>query len=90
MTGETENGLRRAGIAALMKPNTTAVFTESPGSLTFEMQDIPAIADVAHKHGALASGLYTFWPWYRTRLESPVVPKRRIENPAPGPTVSPP
>ena len=42
-----------AGIAALMKPNTKAVFTESPGSLTFEMQDIPAIADVAHKHGAL-------------------------------------
>ena len=42
-----------AGIAALMQPNTRAVFTEAPGSLTFEMQDIPAIAAVAHEHGAL-------------------------------------
>ena len=41
------------GIAALMQPNTRAVFTEAPGSLTFEMQDIPAIAEVAHAHGAL-------------------------------------
>ena len=42
-----------AGIGALMQPNTRAVFTEAPGSLTFEMQDIPAIAEVAHKNGAL-------------------------------------
>ncbi len=41
-----------AGIAALMQPNTTVVYTESPGSHTFEMQDIPAIAKVAHAHGA--------------------------------------
>jgi cystathionine beta-lyase len=40
------------GIAALMRPNTRAVFTESPGSLTFEVQDIPAIAAVAHAQGA--------------------------------------
>jgi cysteine-S-conjugate beta-lyase len=40
------------GIAALMKPNTTAVFTESPGSLTFEVQDIPAIAAAAHQRNA--------------------------------------
>ena len=33
-----------AGIAALMRPNTTVVYTESPGSHTFEVQDIPAIA----------------------------------------------
>ena len=33
-----------AGIAALMQPNTRAVFVEAPGSLTFEMQDMPAIA----------------------------------------------
>jgi len=37
-----------AGIAALFRPNTRAVFTEAPGSLSFEMQDIPAIAAVAH------------------------------------------
>src|SRR5439155_23411266 len=30
------------GIAGLMQPNTRVVFTESPGSLSFEMQDIPA------------------------------------------------
>jgi cystathionine beta-lyase len=40
------------GIAALMRPNTRAVFVESPGSLTFEVQDIPAIGRVAHRHGA--------------------------------------
>jgi cystathionine beta-lyase len=38
------------GIAEFIRPNTRAVFCESPGSLTFEVQDIPAIADVAHKH----------------------------------------
>ena len=42
-----------SGIAALMKPNTKVVFCEAPGSLTFEMQDIPAIAKVAHARGAL-------------------------------------
>ena len=41
-----------AGIAALMKPNTTLVFCESPGSLTFEIQDLPAIAAAAHAGGA--------------------------------------
>ena len=41
-----------AGIEKLMKLNTRAVFCESPGSLTFEVQDVPAIAAVAHKHGA--------------------------------------
>jgi cystathionine beta-lyase len=42
-----------AGIEALMKPNTKVVFTESPGSNTFEVQDIPAIARVAKAHGAI-------------------------------------
>jgi cysteine-S-conjugate beta-lyase len=42
-----------AGIAGLMQPNTRVVFTESPGSLSFEMQDIPAIAEAAHAKGAL-------------------------------------
>ena len=36
-----------------MQPNTRAVFTEAPGSLSFEMQDIPAIADVAHARDAV-------------------------------------
>lgn len=42
-----------AGIADLMKPNTRVVWTESPGSNTFEMQDIPAIAKAAHARDAV-------------------------------------
>jgi cysteine-S-conjugate beta-lyase len=52
-------------IAALMKPNTRAVFVEAPGSLSFEIQDVPAIAAAAHAKGAVvlmdntwASSLY--------------------------------
>lgn len=41
-----------AGIADLMQPNTRAVLAESPGSLTFEVQDIPAIAKAAHANDA--------------------------------------
>jgi cystathionine beta-lyase len=37
-----------SGIADLIRPNTRAVFCESPGSLTFEVQDMPAIAGAAH------------------------------------------
>src|ERR1700690_3214854 len=42
-----------AGIAALFKPNTRAVLVEAPGSQSFEMPDIPAIAAAAHARGAL-------------------------------------
>ncbi len=42
-----------AGIAALIRDNTKIVYTESPGSLTFEVQDIRAIADEAHKKGCV-------------------------------------
>ena len=41
-----------AGIEALMRPNTSVVFLENPGSLTFEVQDFPAIAGIAHARGA--------------------------------------
>jgi cystathionine beta-lyase len=40
-----------ADIERLIRPNTKVVFLESPGSLTFEVQDVPAIAAVAHEHG---------------------------------------
>ena len=36
---------------------------------------------------ALAIALYTLWPWYRARLETPLGPKRRIENSEPVATV---
>jgi len=42
-----------AGIERELRPNTRVVFCESPGSLSFEVQDVPAIAEVAHRHGAL-------------------------------------
>ncbi len=40
------------GIGQLFQENTTVVFTESPGSQTFDIQDIPAITRVAHAHNA--------------------------------------
>lgn len=40
-----------AGIEALIRPNTKAILTESPGSQSLEVQDVPAIAEVAHAHG---------------------------------------
>ena len=42
------------GIAAMVRPNTRVVYCESPGSQTMEVQDIPAIADAAHRAGAIA------------------------------------
>lgn len=57
-----------AGIKDLIRANTRVVFTEAPGSLTFEMQDIPAIAQAAHDAGALVAmdntwGLLSFQPF---------------------------
>ncbi|HEX4041697.1 MAG TPA: cystathionine beta-lyase [Xanthobacteraceae bacterium] len=43
-----------AGIAELFHPNTRAVYLESPGSQSFEMQDIGAIAKVAKTKGAIS------------------------------------
>jgi cysteine-S-conjugate beta-lyase len=40
-------------IGELIQANTRAVFVESPGSLSFEMQDVPAIAGAARAKGAL-------------------------------------
>ena len=42
-----------AGIAGLIRQNTRVVYLEAPGSQTFEMQDVPAIAEVARKAGAV-------------------------------------
>ena len=38
------------GIKELIKPNTKVLFTESPGSITMEVQDVPTLARIAHKH----------------------------------------
>lgn len=42
-----------ADVAPLLRPNTRVVFTESPGSLTFEVQDIPRTAAAAKAAGAV-------------------------------------
>jgi cystathionine beta-lyase len=41
------------GIADMFRSNTKAVLLEAPGSQSFEMPDIPAIASIAHEHGAI-------------------------------------
>lgn len=40
-------------VAAALRPNTRLVWLESPGSMTFRVLDLAAIADVARAHGAL-------------------------------------
>jgi cystathionine beta-lyase len=42
-----------AGIAGLIEPETKLIFLESPGSLTFEVQDVPAITAAARARGVL-------------------------------------
>jgi len=56
-----------AGIAGLMRPETSVVYIESPGSLTFEVQDLPAIAEVAHKAGATVIADNTWGAGYYCR-----------------------
>ena len=42
-----------SSISAQFRPNTRVVWCENPGSVTMEIQDVPAIAEAAHGHGAL-------------------------------------
>jgi cysteine-S-conjugate beta-lyase len=59
-----------SGIEQLLKSNTRAVVVEAPGSQSFEMPDIPAIAAVAHRHGALVIDDNTWaTPLYHRSLE---------------------
>ena len=56
------------GLQALLRPETKVLYTESPGSHTFEVQDIPALAAVAHEHGAAVLmdntwGIHHFQPF---------------------------
>lgn len=43
-----------AGIESLIRPETRVIYLESPGSLTFEVLDVPAIAEIAHRRGITA------------------------------------
>ncbi|MBU6371714.1 MAG: cystathionine beta-lyase [Alphaproteobacteria bacterium] len=49
-----------ADIASLFRPNTRFVWMESPGSLTFEVQDVPAITAAARAAG-IATGIDNTW-----------------------------
>jgi cystathionine beta-lyase len=51
-TGYYDPTVDEAAMRGLLRPNTRVVFTESPGSHTFEVQDVPGIARAAHAGGA--------------------------------------
>jgi cystathionine beta-lyase len=61
-------------IEPLMRPNTTVVYLESPASHTMEFLDVPALAAIAHRHGARVladntwSGL-TFFPAFERGID---------------------
>lgn len=60
-------------IGSLFRPNTRAVMLEAPGSQSFEMPDVPAIAAVAHARGALVIDDNTWaTPLYHRSLEQGV------------------
>ena len=57
-----------AGIEALFRAETTVLYLESPGSHSFEMQDVPALATVARRRGATVMldntwGIHHFQPF---------------------------
>ena len=59
-----------AGIAAQIKPNTRLVWVETPGSITMEVSDLPAIAAAAHAAGALVAIDNTYSAgWYLRAFE---------------------
>ncbi len=59
-----------AGIAAQVKRNTRIVWVETPGSITMEVSDLPAIAAAAHAAGALVAIDNTYSAgWYLRAFE---------------------
>lgn len=62
-----------AGLEKLFKPSTRAVLVEAPGSQSFEMPDIRAIAEIAHAKDALVIDDNTWaTPLYHRSLEQGV------------------
>jgi cystathionine beta-lyase len=55
VTVEYYDPLIGAGIAALIRDTTRLIWCESPGSVTMEVQDVPAIAAAAHAHGVIVA-----------------------------------
>jgi cystathionine beta-lyase len=55
-------------LAPLIRPETKILYLESPGSHSFEVQDVPALAEVAHAHGLSVLmdntwGIHAFQPF---------------------------
>ena len=58
------------GISAQIKPNTRLVWVETPGSISMELSDLPAIAEAAHAAGALVAIDNTYSAgWYLRAFE---------------------
>ncbi len=57
-------------LSARLRPNTRVIYVESPGSLTFDVQDLRAVARVARAHGAITM-IDNTWatPLYQTPIE---------------------
>lgn len=51
--GDAQGRTGRAAVEALLQPNTRLLFMESPGSHSFEMQDVPLLASVARERGVV-------------------------------------
>jgi cysteine-S-conjugate beta-lyase len=52
--------ITKQDVATLFKQNTTLIFMEAPGSMTFEMQDVRGLCEVAHQHGCVTMMDYTW------------------------------
>ncbi len=57
-----------AGLQALIRPETKVLYLESPGSHSFEVQDVPALAEAAHAAGLAVLmdntwGIHAFQPF---------------------------
>ena len=52
------------GIEALIRPETRLIYAESPGSLVYEIVDLPALAKLAHAYGILLAADNTWGAGY--------------------------
>lgn len=64
------DGRDPANIEKAIRPETTVLYLESPNSLTFDLQDIPACAAIAQKHGivSIIDNSYAS-PYYQNPIE---------------------
>jgi cystathionine beta-lyase len=61
------DGQGEQGVEALLRPQTRLIYAESPGSLAYEIVDLPALARLAHAHGALLAADNTWGAGYLYR-----------------------